>query len=84
MVSTQSPHGETCPCRHCASGSHVDLLLRADYQRQEMSRLSDEIKRLRLELSRERRLRHDAEIQAAIAKGDAKAYVAAMAAREAA
>jgi hypothetical protein len=67
-------HGAECVCRNCAAGSHVDLLLRADYQRQELSRLADENAKLKQALAVSEFRRLTVVISLAIAKKDDAAW----------
>jgi hypothetical protein len=63
-------HGDRCACRHCASGAYIALQRTTDYQRHEITRLTDELKATRraLALSDARRL--TIEINRAIERGD--------------
>lgn len=78
-TSIPAQHGPTCICRTCAAGHYADLLLRADYQRQELYRLADENKALRQELAIERARRLILVRDNAIAGNDQKAWSRAVA-----
>lgn len=74
-------HGDQCVCRVCGDSAYADLLLRADYQRQELSRLEDENKQLRQELAVERFRRLTLIIDRAIAANDRDTWSKACAER---
>lgn len=74
-------HGSECACRHCASQAYADLLSKSDYQRHELTRLTDEVSRLTHELALEKARRLSVEIDLAIQSGDRESWAALVAER---
>ena len=71
-------HGDQCACRSCASGAYASLLEKSDYQRHEITRLTEQLSKSEMARKVERYRYLSLVIAEAIRTGDEKAWARAV------